>query len=350
MKDAAIPPLAIKTLTAADRERWDAFVLACREATFFHRAGWQEAIEASFGHQTHYLYAERDGEICGVLPLIHVNSRLFGRSLVSTSFAVYGGPAAVDDEARAALDAKAIALAESLDVDHLEYRSRVPHRPDWAVKNDLYVTFRKAISADHDANMKAIPRKQRAMVRKGINGGLRSEIDESVDRLHHIYAASVRALGTPVFPKAYFAALKCIFGRDCDIVTIVTGDGQAIASVLNFYFRDEVLPYYGGGTEAARDHAGNDFMYWEVMRRAADRGYRLFDFGRSKQGTGAFSFKKNWGFVPEPLQYQYYLRRGDSLPEINPLNPKYRMAIAIWKRLPLPLTKLLGPTIVRNLG
>jgi FemAB-related protein (PEP-CTERM system-associated) len=350
MKDAAIAPLVIKSLTAADRPRWDAFVDACREATFFHRAGWQEAIETSFGHQTHYLLAERGGEICGVLPLVHVKSRLFGQSLVSTAFCVYGGPACVDDEARAALDAKAIALAHSLDVDHLEYRSRVPHRPDFVVKGDLYVTFRKPISADHDANMKAIPRKQRAMVRKAISAGLTSEIDTTVQRLHHIYATSVRALGTPVFGRDYFAALKRVFGKDCDIVTILARDGRAIASVLNFYFRDEVLPYYGGGTEAARELAGNDFMYWEVMRRAADRGCRLFDFGRSKQGTGAYSFKKNWGFVPEPLSYQYLLRRGDSVPDINPLNPKYRVAIALWKRMPLPLTKMLGPMIVRSLG
>jgi FemAB-related protein (PEP-CTERM system-associated) len=120
--------------------------------------------------------------------------------------------------------------------------------------------------------------------------------------------------------------------------------------VLNFYFRDEVLPYYGGGTIIARARAGNDFMYWEVMRRAADRGFRLFDFGRSKIGTGAYAFKHNWGFAPEKLHYRFKLAEGASIPDHNPLNPKFRLFIAAWKRLPLPVANLIGPSIVRGLG
>jgi FemAB-related protein (PEP-CTERM system-associated) len=119
---------------------------------------------------------------------------------------------------------------------------------------------------------------------------------------------------------------------------------------MNFYFRDEVLPYYGGGTAAARVRYGNDFMYWEVMRRAAARGYRLFDYGRSKLGTGSFAFKKNWGFVPEPLQYRFRLAPGAAIPDLNPLNPKFRLFIAAWKRLPLPVANAIGPHIVRGLG
>jgi FemAB-related protein (PEP-CTERM system-associated) len=134
-----------------------------------------------------------------------------------------------------------------------------------------------------------------------------------------------------------------------DVVTIMDG-ADDIASVLNFYFRDEVLPYYGGGRAIARDRYGNDFMYWEVMRRAAARGFTMFDFGRSKLGTGAFSFKKNWGFVPAPLNYRFRLAPGQEIPDINPLNPKYRLLIAAWKRLPVPLANLIGPPIVRGLG
>jgi FemAB-related protein (PEP-CTERM system-associated) len=130
----------------------------------------------------------------------------------------------------------------------------------------------------------------------------------------------------------------------------VTHDGRPVASVMNFYDRDEVLPYYGGGTLAARGVAGNDFMYWEVMRRAAARGYRVFDFGRSKVGTGAMAFKHNWGFEPAPLHYRYSLAPGATIPEHNPLNPKYRLFIAAWKRLPVPVANLIGPPIVRGLG
>lgn len=342
-------PVTVRPFAPADAAAWDAFVADCPDATFFHRIGWKTAIEESFGHRTHYLCAERDGALCGVLPLVQIKSRLFGNSLISTAFTVYGGPAAVDDAARRALDAAARDLAQRLDVDHLEYRSRVPRHPDLVSRDDLYVTFRKPLDADPEKNLAAIPRKQRAMVRKGIKAGLTSELDAGVDRLHHIYAASVRNLGTPVFAKRYFHALTRAFGADCDIVTILHGD-QAVASVMNFYFRDEVIPYYGGGLPEARAVAANDFMYWEVMRRACERGFRLFDFGRSKRDTGAYSFKKHWGFEPAPLAYEFLLRRGGDVPDVNPLNPKYRLAIAAWKRLPLPVAKAIGPLIVRNLG
>ena len=341
--------LRVAALDAAAIGRWDAFVTGCNEGSFFHRAGWKRVIETSLGHDCHFLYAERYGRVVGVLPLVHVKSRLFGNSLISTGFTVGGGPIAEDEEALAELDAEAQALADRLDVDYLEYRGTRTLHPDWAHNDGLYVDFRKPIGPDPEKDMLAIPRKQRAMVRKGIKFGLTSVIDDAVDRLHHVYAVSVRNLGTPVFSRKFFQAIKQTFGDDVDVITIMH-DGAAVASVMNFYFRDQVLPYYGGGTEAARNMAANDFMYWEVMRRAVERGCRTFDFGRSKTGTGAFAFKKNWGFPPEPLSYEFKLRRLEALPDINPLNPKYRLFIAAWKRLPVGLAKLIGPHIVRNLG
>ena len=130
----------------------------------------------------------------------------------------------------------------------------------------------------------------------------------------------------------------------------VTHSGKAVASVLNFYFRDEVLPFYGGGVRAARALAANDFLYWEVMRRACERGYRSFDFGRSKVGTGSFAFKCNWGFEPTALAYQFRLASGRTLPDLNPLNPRFASLIAAWKKLPLTLATRLGPLIVRGIG
>jgi FemAB-related protein (PEP-CTERM system-associated) len=277
-----------------------------------------------------------------------VKSLLFGHTLVSLPFCVYGGVAAGTERARRALDDAARALAEKLRVDHLEYRSVAPRHPDWA-HQDLYVTFRKAIDPDVEKNLLEIPRKQRAMVRKGIKAGLKSEIDEGVERFFAAYSDSVHRLGTPVFSRRYFQILREVFGPDCEIQTI-TGDGRLVASVLSFYFRDEVLPYYGGGTELAREVAGNDFMYWELMRRACERGLKIFDYGRSKRGTGSFDFKKNWGFEPQPLQYEYLLVKAKRVPELNPLNPKYRLLIDVWRRMPLPLANLIGPHIVRNLG
>ncbi len=143
--------------------------------------------------------------------------------------------------------------------------------------------------------------------------------------------------------------VTCAIGKSCDILT-VTHDDELVSSVMNFYFRDEVLPYYGGGTPLARRLKGNDFMYWELMRRSCERGLRVFDYGRSKQGTGSWSFKRNWGFEQEPLYYRYYLVKADSVTDISPMNPKYRLFINAWKRLPLPLTRLVGPWLARNLG
>ena len=338
----------VRELQAADFSRWDEFVAGCSDATFFHRAGWKTAIERAFGHRTHFLYAETGGRIEGVLPLAEVDSFLFGHSLVALPFCVYGGIASRNERAYQALDAAAQALARRLRVDHLEYRSRTPQHADW-VHKDLYVTFRKEIDPDVERNLVAIPRKQRAMVRKGIKAGLIGEIDEGVERFFAAYSASVHRLGTPVFARRYFEILKEVFGADCEVLT-VTHDRRPVASVLSFYFRDEVLPYYGGGAASAREVAGNDFMYWELMRRACERGVRVFDFGRSKRGTGAFDFKKNWGFEPQPLHYEYLLVQGRHVAEHNPLNPKYRLFIKMWQRLPLPLANLIGPHIVKNLG
>jgi len=327
---------------------WDEFVMACPEATFFHRAGWKQVIEQAFGHKTWFLYIEEEGEIQGILPLAEINSLLFGHSLSALPFCVYGGIAATSDSARTRLDQAAQMLAAQLRVDYLEYRNLHPLHQDWPTKS-LYVTFRKAMDADVEQNMLAIPRKQRAMVRKGINHDLQSSLDVTTERFFQAYSASVHRLGTPVFSRNYFQLLKAIFAEDCELL-VITKDGKVVSAVMSFYFRDEVLPYYGGGTDAARDLAGNDFMYWELMRRACERGYRIFDFGRSKQGTGSYSFKKNWGFEPQPLFYEYQLHQAKTVPEHNPLNPKYRLFIQAWQKMPLTLANMIGPHIVRNLG
>ena len=328
--------------------RWDAFVQEAPEATFFHRAGWKTVLERAFGHPTHYLYAERDGRIEGILPLARVKSLLFGDSLISVPFCVYGGIVAQTDEAAEQLRQAACEHAQHLGVDALELRNLKPSGTGWPGK-DLYVTFRKEIDPDPEANLKAIPRKQRAMVRKGIKAGLQSEEDNGSERLYRVYSESVRNLGTPVFPAKYFRILREVFGADCRVL-MVTHEGQDIAGVMSFYFRDEVLPYYGGSVSLARALKGNDFMYWELMRRSAEEGIRVFDYGRSKEGTGSYSFKKNWGFIPEPLHYEYFLVKAQQVPEVNPMNPKYQLFIRAWKKLPLPVANFVGPFLARSLG
>ena len=340
---------AVRAFQASDERCWDEFVQASAEGTFFHLSAWKRVIERAFGHRTYYLLCERAGVVTGVLPLTHVKSLLFGSSLISNAFGVHGGPIAADTESLRLLEGEAIRLMDVLGIPVLELRGFSHTRGDWPSRADLYVNFTRPIDPAVDKNLKLIPRKQRAMIRKAQGMGLASEVDAKVDRLYPVYAESVRNLGTPVFGKSYFRILREEFADCSDIVT-VTSNGKAVASVLNFYFRDQVLPYYGGGTAAARALAANDFMYWEVMRRACERGYRVFDFGRSKLGTGSYAFKRNWGFAAVPMHYQYQLTSGHGIPDLNPLNPKLKLFVSTWKHMPLPLARLFGPAIVRGIG
>ncbi|GAA0540552.1 FemAB family XrtA/PEP-CTERM system-associated protein [Rhizomicrobium palustre] len=305
--------LKVRAAGPGDGAGWDGFVLARADGSFFHRFGWREVLSRNFGLKPHYLIAERGGEIAGVLPLFHQKSRLFGNGLIAAPFCVEGGPLG-DADAVAALDHAALALMAQTRAPFLEYRSRKAERAGWVAKRDLYAGFCRALSSKEEENLTAIPRKQRAVVRKAIASPLKGGVEEGVEALYRVYAESVRNLGTPVFPKRYFADLRAAFGADCDVM-VIRDNGEPVSAVLNFYHNGTVLPYYGGGSSAARKSGANDLLYWEVMRHAVARGCTHFDFGRSKAGTGAFAFKKNWGFEPEWLEYEYFLKPGTSLPE-----------------------------------
>jgi FemAB-related protein (PEP-CTERM system-associated) len=283
------------------------------------------------------------------LPLAEVKSVLFGHALVSLPFCAVAGVAASEPEAVSLLHDAAEALAQRLGVQHLEVRNPAPRVPAWP-RQELYARFRKALLPSVEANLLAIPRKQRAMVRKGIKNGLDAVLDPGVERFFALYADNVHRHGTPPLPKRYFEALRETFGRHVEVLTVVDSAGKPLSSVLSFYFKDEVLPYYAGDCVAARDLAANDFKYWELMRWACEKGVRVFDFGRSKAGTGPYDFKRNWGFEPSPLAYEYRLYKRASIPQNNPLNPKYRAFIALWKHLPTPVANALGPHLVKSLG
>lgn len=341
--------LRVQALPQIGAAAWDAFVEREPSATFFHLSGWQRVMARTYGYDTHYLAAVGGGRIEGVLPLVHVRSRLFGNALISNAFCVYGGIAASNPAAVQALADAAAALGERLAADYVELRSAEAAVPGWAVKDGTYATFRRPLSAKDDDNLKAIPRKKRADVRKAIKADLRVDVSGDLDAFYRIYAESVRNLGTPVFAKRYLAAVKAEFGDQCEIAVVHGPEGPA-AALTSFYFRDQVLPYYGGGASAARQLHAYDYLYWTLMQRAAARGVRLFDFGRSKRGTGAFDYKTYWGFEPTPLAYQYYLVRSRDVPDVNPLNPKYRLMVAAWRKLPLPAANMLGPFLSRQLG
>jgi FemAB-related protein (PEP-CTERM system-associated) len=341
--------LTVDPLDEGGERAWDAFVLQTPDATFFHMSGWRRVIEKAFGHRTFYLVARRGGEVCGILPLTQIKSVLFGNSLISNAFCVQGGIVASESEAGERLRAEALRIAQQLKVDCVEFRAASGAPPPWQTKSGLYAIFRRPLAADIETNFKSIPKLRKKKIRKAINNGLTSQIDSGVERLHHVYAQSVRRLGTPVFSRRYFRLLKEAFGSSCEVLTVMH-KSDPVASSMIFYFRNVMMTYYGGGDFEARNLAANDFMYWEIIRRGCERGAEVFDFGRSKIGTGTYDFKCEWGFAPTPLTYEYFLRGSQKIPEINPLNPKYRLAIKLWQRLPLSITKLIGPGIVRSIG
>jgi FemAB-related protein (PEP-CTERM system-associated) len=331
----------------------DAYVRAHRLATPFHLSGWSRAVAAGCGQGNHYLVAEHGTDIIGILPLTVVHSPLFGRALVSSAFAVGGGALADDDAIAKALIDKAVAMAERLTCPTVELRGGImPARAGWHHDETTYLGFVRDLAADDEAELLAIPRKQRAEVRRALGFDLKVEFGTSeADRAAHysVYSESVRNLGTPVFPRALFDAALDEFGGEADIL-IVRHDGNPIASVLSLYWRGTVMPYWGGGTAAARGWRANDLMYYALMNHARGRGCTRFDFGRSKAGTGPAAFKHNWGFTGEPLAYAKYAANGEAPRDINPLSPKYRLQVALWQKLPLTLANRIGPMIARGLG
>ncbi len=327
---------------------WDAFVRNTPGGSPFHLLAWKRAVETAFRHRAHYLMAVRGGGLEGVLPLFEVRGLLGGRGLVSVPYGVYGGVCATSAAAREALVGASRQLAGRVKADYVELRHRSGQEADLPTKS-LYVTFSRPIESSEEANLNAIPRKQRRMTRQGLKHGLRPEFGlQHLDRFYDIYAHSVHALGSPVFPRRLFHAIGQEFGKDCELLTIWK-DSVPVSGVLTLLFEDQVLPYYGGARQEALAFAVNDFMYWELLCHAAKAGYRTFDFGRSREGTGAYNFKRHWGFEPVALPYQYVLLDGSQMPNLSPSNPRMHFAVEAWKRMPLPLTKVVGPFLTRYL-
>jgi FemAB-related protein (PEP-CTERM system-associated) len=315
----------------------------------FHRPAWLAAVERGTGQRARGLVAEKGGAVTGWLPLSEVHSPVFGRLLASSGFAVEGGVLADRQTTAAALCRAAEEYALRLSCRTVELRGG-PAPEGWHQRTDSHCGFVAPILANDEAQLLAIPRKQRAEVRKGLESDLEVTIGIGPrDRADHyaVYAQSVRNLGTPVFPRALFGAV--LDAIDSDILT-VRHQGKPVASVLSLYHGDAVLPYWGGGTQAARSLRANDRMYFELMRHARMQGCERFDFGRSKTGSGAWAFKKNWGFEPEPLGYASWTAPGAERRDADPTSARHAARIALWRRLPLAIANRLGPAIARGLG
>jgi FemAB-related protein (PEP-CTERM system-associated) len=325
--------------------------VAEHRASLFHRPAWLQAVAAGTGQRAAGLVSEKLGVVTGWLPLTEVRSALFGKVLVSSGFGVGGGILAEDETAVRALAECAQDYAVRGGFSGIELRGGgIPQ--GWDAWDDKHCGFERPLAADDEAELTAIPRKARAEVRKGLSFGHRVTIGRGASDLashYACYSESVRNLGTPVFPRALFRAMLEAFPDSSDILTVWQGE-TPLASVLSFYHNGAVMPFWGGGSHAARPARANELMYYELMLHARRQGMTRFDFGRSKTGSGPYSFKKNWGFAPEPLTYGAWTAPGAPPRNIDPTDASYSRKIELWKKLPLPVANALGPWIARGLA
>jgi FemAB-related protein (PEP-CTERM system-associated) len=336
---------AMRAYADERRAAWDAYVDAHAHGTLFHLTGWKQAVERTFGHEALYFYLERDGRIAGVLPLFAV-STLKGRALVSVPYAVYGGILADDAAAEAELLASVQTLAAERHVKYVEMRTRDANSLQLP-ENDLYVTFIRDLPDDPDECLGLIPRKSRASVRNGrTKFNIRSEFSDDYAPLFELYALNVRRLGSPVIPWRFLTELRNAYAGHIDVQNTLF-EGHVIAAVLNFYYKDAIVPYYSGCDENYFFTQCNNVMYCDLMESAVKRGFKRFDFGRSRREAGPYQFKVNMGFTPQPLHYQYVLLGLKELPRINPSNPKFALPRRIWSHLPLGVTKIVGPQLLK---
>ncbi len=342
------------TDTPEERRAWTEFIGRSPQATLFHGLAWRDAVAATFGHKPYYLYARQDGDIEGVLPMFLIESRVFGRHLISVPFAVYGGICTNNPSVEAELFGQARQLAAKLKVDYLELKNLHPNGLDLPVR-DLYWTFILELPKDPQTVWDTMRKRNRNILRKGIKSGLglyrpadQEGIDEKEYReFYDLFARTQKALGTPVLPKRFFD--EQLASMDVKIFSAVY-KGEIVSSLWVIFFKDVVYPYYIGYDSRYLDIAPNNWILWEVIKYGCEHGYKYYDMGRSRYDTGPFHFKVHWGIEPHKLPYQYYLLNGAKMPNLNPSNPRFDLAKKVWSHLPLPLTKALGPSLVKYLG
>jgi len=343
--------ILVRDFVSSDRAAWRDYLAGRRDATLFHDLRWSDAVTGGYGFRARHFVAERGGKIAGILPLIFVDAPLLGKSLVSTAFSVGGGIIADDAMIAHALGAKAFELGRALGVNYVELRGGAHPGALYVEKTGIYSTFDKELPTSADAIKSWLPRNRRAEIKKALRIDEPNEnsfrTTSCVNDFYKVYAPAVRNLGTPVMPRKFLAALKANFGEDVDI-GLVEHQGEPVAGLMSFWFRDRVMPYYIGADRKARDIRAYDYLYYKLMRRATERGVGIFDFGRSKVGSTHHNTKTYWGFAPKPVVYYVGLVRATSLPNVNPSNQKFTSFVEIWRRLPLPVANALGPLLARN--
>lgn len=337
----------IRLLRPEDSQAWDDFVQSHPLGSPFHLTAWKNTIVEVFGYRPMYLVAAEGNSIRGVLPLFLVGNWLMGRALISSPFAVYGGALTQGVEACNALRTAVIDLGRALRVGYIELRNQYAAQSLGFTPVSRHIVYIGQVGPDEEQLLQSIPRKTRRIVRRTLAEPFSTRVEaREYGAFEDLYARNLRRLGTPQFPKRYFSSLLKHFAGHSDI-RYVELDGRLVAAVLTLNFRDRVLPYYGASDPDYNAHAPSTFMYYDQMRWAGKNGFRTYDFGRSKIESGSGHFKSHWGFGELPLHYEIRLIRRKKIPDYTPANPKYAGLIQIWKKLPLPVTRLLGPFLIR---
>lgn len=340
----------VASIDDASRAEWDAYVARADAAEIYHDYRWRGLIAGQFGHETYYLAAKDvGGAVSGVLPMVRLRSRLFGDFLVSMPYVNYAGCIGDSPAARAALLDAAARLGESLGVSHIELRHRDDDEPDWPVRTDK-VAMLLELPSSADELWKAFTPKLRAQIRRPQKEGAiaRSGGIDLLEDFYAVFARNMRDLGTPVYPKRFFAAVLGTFAAETRVFIVYLAGRPVAAGLVIGHRRTLEIPWASSLREYNRA-AVNMLLYSSVLEYAISAGFRRFDFGRSSVDSGTYRFKLQWGAKPEPLKWHYWLSQGTAMPHLMPSNPKFRAAIAVWQRLPLPVANALGPLIVKNL-
>ena len=333
-----------------EQKAWDRFVEDNPLATGYHLSGWRRVIQRAFGHSTFYYQAvDARGNVHGILPLVYFNSSLFGSFLVSLPFLNYGGVVADTGETAKLLLAEAKRRAQSLGANYIELRHVADADIEWP-KKEHKVSMRLDLPSSYADLMKSFPPKLRSQVRRAEKEGMTTNMGgiNLLDGFYEIFSRNMRDLGTPVYAKQFFMEVLRQFPTDTKICLVKYG-GRTLAAGLAYGFRNMLEIPWASSDRRYGKYAPNMMLYGAVLRYACERGYRVFDFGRSSKDSGTYRFKEQWGAKPIQLRWHYWLRDGHLLPELNPQNQKFRLAIAFWKRLPISVTTFLGPRIAKHL-
>lgn len=335
-------------LVELDDGDWDRAVERHPRATVYHHGAIRRVIEASFGQRAHYLaVADEQNQVQGLLPLIEMQSRLFGHFLVSVPYFNYGGLLADSLAARNLLLRAAAERAQQLGVEHIEYRHCFDDL-DLPARSEKVAMLRE-LPESSDQLWSAIGSKVRAQIKKAQAQGLETRIgrEDRVEDFYRVFRRNMRDLGTPVYGIELFRNMLKYCASS--YIAMVYRHGKPVSGGFLLGWRNTLEIPWASTLRSANRFDANMLLYWSVLESAIERGYRVFDFGRSSRDSNTLRFKKQWGARPHDLYWHYWLPQGRPLPALNPNNPKFRLMVAAWKRLPVPIASLLGPGIVKNI-